>query len=219
MPLLVATRNPGKAREIRELFAGLPIAIVFPEDVELKRLPEEEDLEQADSYLGNAVAKARYFAGRSGLPTVADDSGLEVDALDGAPGVHSARFAMLAGAVPPDQHPDDANNALLLERLRGIPEAQRTARYRCVVAHLESTTAPPEVVEATCEGRILEAPAGTGGFGYDPLFCSTELARGFGEVPAAMKHRISHRGRAFRALIEVLLRRRLQMKGQAEQAG
>lgn len=216
MPLLIATRNPGKAREIRDLFAGLPIAIVFPEDVALKRLPEEEDLEQADSYLGNAVAKARYFAGRSGLATVADDSGIEVDALDGAPGVRSARFAMLAGAVAPGQHSDDANNALLLARLQGVPEAGRTARYRCVVAHLDSATAPPEVVEAACEGRILTAPAGTGGFGYDPLFFSTELGRGFGEVPAAMKHRVSHRGRAFRALIEVLLRRELQVKGHEE---
>lgn len=212
MPLLIATRNPGKAREIREIFAGLPIAIVFPEEVALKRLPEEEDLEQADTYLGNAVAKARYFAERSGLPTVADDSGLEVDALDGAPGVHSARFAILAGAMAPGQHPDDANNALVLQRLRGMAVADRTARYRCVVAHLDTATSPPEVVEAACEGRILEAPAGTGGFGYDPLFFSTELGRGFGEAPAAMKHRVSHRGRAFRALIEVLLRRQLQVK-------
>ena len=212
MPLLIATRNPGKAREIRDIFAGLPIAIVFPEEVELRRLPEEEDLEQAESYLGNAVAKARYFAGRSGLATVADDSGIEVEALDGAPGVHSARFAMLQGAVAPGQDPDAANNALLLARLEGIPDADRTARYRCVVAHLDSVTAPPEVVEAACEGRILTAPAGTRGFGYDPLFFSTELARGFGEVPAAMKQRVSHRGRAFRALIEVLLRRQLQVK-------
>lgn len=212
MPLLIATRNPGKAREIRDLFAGLPIPIVFPEEVELKRLPEEEDLEQADSYLGNAVAKARYFAGRSGLATVADDSGIEVDALDGAPAVHSARFAMLQGAMAPGQDPDAANNALLLARLEGIPDADRTARYRCVVAHLDSVSAPPEVVEAACEGRILTAPAGTGGFGYDPLFFSTELLRGFGEVPAAMKHRVSHRGRAFRALIEVLLRKQLQVK-------
>ncbi|HXJ31021.1 MAG TPA: non-canonical purine NTP pyrophosphatase [Gemmatimonadales bacterium] len=212
MPLLIATRNPGKAREIRDLFAGLPITIVFPEAVELKCLPEEEDLEQADSYLGNAVAKARYFAGRSGLATVADDSGIEVDALDGAPGVHSARFAMLHGAVAPGQDLDAANNALLLARLEGVSEEDRTARYRCVVAHLDSATAPPEVVEAACEGRILTAPAGTGGFGYDPLFFSTELLRGFGEVPAAMKHRVSHRGRAFRALIEVLLRRQLQVK-------
>jgi XTP/dITP diphosphohydrolase len=212
MPLLIATRNPGKAREIRDLFAGLPIPIVFPEEVELKRLPEEEDLEQATSYLGNAVAKARYFAGRSGLATVADDSGIEVDALDGAPGVHSARFALLHGTVAPGQNLDSANNALLLARLDGIPDADRTAQYRCVVAHLDSATAPPEVVEAACEGRILTAPAGTGGFGYDPLFFSTELSRGFGEVPAAMKHRVSHRGRAFRALIEVLLRRQLQVK-------
>jgi XTP/dITP diphosphohydrolase len=212
MPLLIATRNPGKAREIRDLFAGLPIPIVFPEEVELKRLPEEEDLEQANSYLGNAVAKARYFAGRSGLATVADDSGIEVDALDGAPGVHSARFALLHGTVAPGQNLDAANNALLLARLDGIPDADRTAQYRCVVAHLDSATAPPEVVEAACEGRILTAPAGTGGFGYDPLFFSTELSRGFGEVPAAMKHRVSHRGRAFRALIEVLLRRQLQVK-------
>ena len=161
------------------------------------------------------MAKARYFAERSGLPTVADDSGIEVDALDGAPGVHSARFAIEAGRVAPGQHPDDANNALLLERLRDVPEAARTARYRCVVAHLDTATAPPEVVEAACEGRILTAPAGTGGFGYDPLFLSTELGRGFGEVPSAMKHRVSHRGRAFRALIEVLLRRDLQLR-QAE---
>jgi XTP/dITP diphosphohydrolase len=216
MPLLIATRNPGKASEIRDLFAGLPIAIVFPEQVELKRLPEEEDLENADSYLGNAVAKARYFAGRSGLATVADDSGIEVDALDGAPGVHSARFAIRAGAIAPGQLLDDANNGLLLERLKGIPDAARTARYRCVVAHLDSAAAPPEIVEAACEGRILTAPAGSGGFGYDPLFFSTELLRGFGEVPPAMKHRVSHRGRAFRALIEVLLRRELQARKQAD---
>lgn len=212
MPLLIATRNPGKAREIRDLFAGLPIPIVFPDAVSLKRLPEEDDLEAGDSYVANAVAKARYFAGRSGLPTVADDSGIEVDALDGAPGVHSARFALLAGAVARDQDLDEANNALLLERLRAIPEVERTARYRCVVAHLDTPTAPPEVVEAACDGRILPAPAGTEGFGYDPLFYSTELRRGFGEVPAAMKHRVSHRGRAFRALIEVLVRRQLQVK-------
>lgn len=216
-PLLIATRNPGKAVEIRELFAGLPIRIVFPQEVELKRLPEEEDLEQADTYLGNAVAKARYFAERSGLPTVSDDSGIEVDALDGVPGVHSARFAAVAGAKGDGTATqDDANNALLLERLAGVPEERRTARYRCVVAHLDTPTAAPEIVEAACEGRILLEPRGSGGFGYDPLFFSDELQRGFGEVPAATKHRVSHRGRAFRALIEVLLRRELRARGQAE---
>jgi XTP/dITP diphosphohydrolase len=207
VPLLIATRNRGKAGEIRDILAGLPIRIVFPEDVELQRLPEEEDLEQAETYLGNAVAKARYFAGRSGLPTVADDSGIEVDALDGAPGVLSARFARRAGSGMAGLTADEDNNALLLERMQGVPEERRTARYRCVVAHLDTPAAAPEIVEAACEGRILTEPLGTGGFGYDPLFFSTELGRGFGEVPAATKHRVSHRGRAFRALIEMLLRK------------
>ena len=97
MKLLVATRNDGKAREIRELFSGLPFQLVFPQDQFLERLPEERDLEQGMSFAENAVAKARYFAKRSGLPTVAEDSGLEVDALEGAPGVHSARYAHLYG--------------------------------------------------------------------------------------------------------------------------
>jgi len=217
MTLLVATRNPGKAGEIRELFAGLAIHIVFPEEAELKRLPEEEELEQGENYLGNAVAKARYFAQRSGLPTVADDSGIEVDALDGAPGVHSARFAQLHGSDVAIGLPvDERNNALLLARLAGVPEPRRTARYRCVVAHLDTPGSAAEIVEATCEGRVLTEPLGSGGFGYDPLFFSLELGRGFGEVPAATKHRVSHRGRAFRALIEVLVRRQLQAKGQAE---
>ena len=207
MKLLVATRSPGKTIEIRELFAGLPIHVLFPDDAGLERLPEEDELEQSSSYTGNAVAKARHFAQRSGLPTVADDSGLEVDALGGAPGVHSARFAILAGASPSGAAVDPANNALLLQRLAGLALDQRTARYRCVVAYLETPTAAPEIVEATCEGRVLDLPRGTGGFGYDPLFLSDDLQRGFGEVPQASKHRVSHRGRAFRALIEVLLRR------------
>lgn len=204
---MVATRSPGKTREIRELFQGLPIAVVFPDDLGLEQLPEEDDLEQSSSYAGNAVAKARHFAQRSGLPTVADDSGIEVDALAGAPGVHSARFAQLAGATDRGVTLDAANNAFLLERLANVPAEQRTARYRCVVAYLETPTGAAEIVEATCEGRILGAPKGDGGFGYDPLFFSEDLQRGFGEVPVATKHRVSHRGRAFRALIEVLLRR------------
>jgi XTP/dITP diphosphohydrolase len=208
MKLLVATRSPGKTREIRELFAGLPFQLVFPDEMELDRLPEEGELEHAETYAGNAASKARHFAQRSGLPTVADDSGIEVNALGGAPGVHSARYALRTGfgaGLPQDA----ANNALLLERLAGIPEERRTARYRCVVVYLETPTSAPELVEATCDGRILTAPRGDGGFGYDPLFFSDDLQRGFGEVAAATKHRVSHRGRAFRALIEVLLRRSL----------
>jgi XTP/dITP diphosphohydrolase len=208
MKVLIATRSVGKTREIRELFQGLPIAICFPQDLRLEPLPEEAELEHAETYAGNAVAKARHFAERSGLPTVADDSGIEVDALGGAPGVHSARFAKEQGygaGLPRDE----ANNALLLERLSDTPEARRTARYRCVIAYLAAPPSAPELVEATCEGRILSAPRGTDGFGYDPVFFSDDLQRGFGEVVPATKHRVSHRGRAFRALIEVLLRRDL----------
>jgi len=200
--LLVATRSPGKAREIRELFAGLPFDLSFPADRFLERLPDEADLESGASYVENAVAKARYFATRSGLPTVADDSGIEVDALDGAPGSRSARWSGVEGPGA-----DAANNRLLLDRLAGLPEERRTARYRCVVAFLSVPSGVPEIVEATCEGFILPEPRGDGGFGYDPLFYSTELQMTFGEAPQGAKHRVSHRGRAFRALIEVLLRR------------
>jgi XTP/dITP diphosphohydrolase len=144
---------------------------------------------------------------RAGIPAVADDSGLEVDALGGQPGPHSARFALLERVGPPPDDVDAANNALLLERLRDVPAEQRTARYRCVVAYVPSPDVPAQLVEATCEGRILTAPRGTQGFGYDPLFYSDDLRMTFAEAPAAAKHRVSHRGRAFRALIEVLVRR------------
>jgi len=203
MKLLIATRNEGKVREMRDLFEGLPFQVVFPPDQFLERLPEEADLERGTSFAENAVGKARYFAKRSGLPTLAEDSGLEVDALSGAPGVFSARWAQLHGAGEGDA----ANNALLLERLAGVPDEQRSARYRCVVAFLESSLGKPQLVEATCEGRVLTAPRGTGGFGYDPLFFSTDLEMTFAEAPAAAKHRVSHRGRAVRALVEVLVRR------------
>ena len=199
MKLLVGTRSTGKAREIRELFAGLPFEVSFPGDLRLDRLPEEADLERSMSYAENAVSKARYYATRSGLPAVADDSGLEVDALGGAPGPRSARWSA-SGT-------DAGNNTLLLEQLAGVPEARRTGRYRCVVAFLATPSSGPEIVEATCDGFILTEPRGPGGFGYDPLFFSPELQMTFAEAPASAKHRVSHRGRAFRALIEVLLRR------------
>jgi XTP/dITP diphosphohydrolase len=210
MKVLVATRNRGKEREIRDLFTSLPFRLAFPADQFLELLPEEADLERGTSFVENAVSKARYFAKRSGLPTLADDSGLEVDALHGLPGVHSARFAALHGDGQGSvaDEPDAANNALLLRQLEGVPDEQRSARYRCVVAYLESPHAAPQLVEATCEGRILTAPEdGAGGFGYDPLFWSPELGMSFAAAPLAAKQRVSHRGRALRALIEVLVRR------------
>ena len=203
--LLIATRNEGKTREIRDLFTGLPFQLVFPVDQFLERLPDEADLERGTSFAENAVAKARYFAKRATIPTMAEDSGLEVDALDGAPGVFSARWAQMHGTGSGAD--DAANNALLLERLAGVPDEQRTARYRCVVAYLDTPLAKPQLVEATCEGRILSEPRGTGGFGYDALFLSSELNMSFAEAPAAAKQRVSHRGRAIRALVEVLVRR------------
>jgi XTP/dITP diphosphohydrolase len=203
MKLLVGTRSPGKTRELRELFAGLPFELSFPSDRLLEPLPEEADLERSMSYVENAVAKARYFATRGGLPTVAEDSGIEVEALGGAPGPRSARW----GSGSPAEDVDAANNALLLEQLSGVPEERRAAHYRCVVAFLATPSSMPEIVEATCEGFVLAQPRGSGGFGYDPLFYSPELHMSFAEAPPAAKHRVSHRGRAFRALIEVLLRR------------
>jgi XTP/dITP diphosphohydrolase len=208
MKLLVATRNDGKIREIRELFAGLPYELVFPADQFLERLPDEPDLERGTSFAENAVAKARYFAKRAGFATLAEDSGLEVDALEGAPGVFSARWAQMHGRGAGDA----ANNALLLERLAGVADELRTARYRCVVAYLETPLAKPQLVEATCEGRILSEPRGTAGFGYDPIFLPDGYDRTFGEMTAEEKHGLpprglglSHRARAFLKLAQACL--------------
>ena len=202
----MGTRSAGKAREIRSLLAGLPFEVQFPAEWFLDRLPEEEDLESGTTYAENAVLKARYFAERvrGQIATVADDSGLEVDALDGAPGVHSARWA---GAGATDAAQDARNNAKLVAALQGVPEKRRTARYRCVVAFLDRLNGTPELVEATCEGRIILEPRGAGGFGYDPYFFCPELGLTFGEASLPAKERVSHRGRAFRALAEMLLRR------------
>ena len=203
MKLLIATRSGGKGREIRALFSGLPFELRFPDDQYLSRHPDEDDLERGTTYVENAVAKARYFAERSGLATAADDSGIEVDALKGAPGVYSARWA---GVGSGGAEQDRRNNAKLVTALAGVPEEARTARYRCVVAYLATPESEPNIVEATCEGSILLEARGAAGFGYDPYFFSTDLQQSFGEAAPAAKERVSHRGRAFRALIELLVR-------------
>jgi XTP/dITP diphosphohydrolase len=199
--LLVATRSPGKQREVRGLFAGSGHEVTFPEEVGLWPIEEEDRLETADSFAGNARRKAEHFARRSGLPTVADDSGLEVLSLGGAPGVRSRRWA---GAEGPEAEVDRANNAELLRRLLGAPAARRRARYRCVLVLLRTAVAAPETFEGACAGTILEEPRGEGGFGYDPLFLSDELGKAFGEAAPEEKAGVSHRGRAFRALLEAL---------------
>jgi XTP/dITP diphosphohydrolase len=200
--LLVATRNPGKQREIRALLAAIAYDVVFPDERGLGERPEEAAVEDAESFEGNARRKAEYFARLSGLPTVAEDSGLEVFALGGAPGVRSRRFAFPAPADPAEQ--DAANNAELLRRLGGASEDRRRARYRCVLCYLDRHDGLPVLFEGTCLGRVLAEPAGTGGFGYDPLFHSDDLGTSFGLAAPEAKASVSHRGRAFRAFAEWL---------------
>lgn len=200
--LLVATRSTGKEREIRRLLADLTYRIVFPRDLNLAEQPEEARLELHDSFELNARSKAEYFARLTGLPTTADDSGLEVFSLGGLPGVRSRRFASVDG--PPDAQ-DAANNAELLRRLAGLPPAKRRARYRCIVVFVPRPGAAPLPFEGTCTGTVLEAPRGSEGFGYDPLFLSDDLGKSFGEATPDEKDAVSHRARAFRQLKQWLL--------------
>jgi XTP/dITP diphosphohydrolase len=192
--LLIATRNQGKKSEIKDILCELENAeVVFPDDLGLIEAAAEEGLESGNSYAENARLKAEHFTRLTGLPTAADDSGIEVFALGGAPGVRSRRFALPAA----DQ--DAANNAELLRRLIGAPAAKRRARYRCVVVYVDRPGGAAHTFEGICGGSILEAERGTGGFGYDPLFLSDDINKSFGEAEAEAKHQVSHRGRAFRA--------------------
>jgi XTP/dITP diphosphohydrolase len=193
--VVVATRSPDKLREITQMLGEIPeLRVLDLDGAGVEKEPEEDSIEVFDSFAGNAEAKARYYAARSGLLTLADDSGLCVDALGGAPGVWSKRFSGrhdLAGVEL-----DRANNALLLERLAGVPEVERTAHYLCAVALLDPASGWLEAVEGRCDGVILASPRGEGGFGYDPLFFLPEEGATFGELPPERKNRLSHRARA-----------------------
>lgn len=187
--LLLGSANRKKLDELRRCLQGLPIDVVSPNDLAPVPPPPEEPHR---TFLENATEKASYYARVSGLLTLADDSGLEVDALDGRPGVDSAYFA----GHPSD---DEANNRKLLADLRGVAPARRTARYRCTLV----LALPDRVLHATdaaCEGRIAESPAGTEGFGYDPLFLVGTGPLSFGQLDPKDKDRISHRGRALAQL-------------------
>ena len=201
MKLLAATRSLGKQREFRRVLEPVGIEVVFPDDLGLYPKPAEDSLELGDSFEINARRKAEYFARLSGLPTVADDSGLEVLSLGGAPGVRSRRWA---GASGTDPQIDAANNAELLRRLAGATGVRRGARYRCLLVYLTAVNAVPQVFEGTCAGRILEEPRGEAGFGYDPFFFSEDLGKTFGEAAPEEKDSVSHRGRALRALASAL---------------
>lgn len=203
IPLVVATRSLHKLREIQAILAEFPqLAVVGLEEAGVPYSPAEEELEPYDTFEENARSKALYYFGKTGLPTVADDSGLEVEALGGAPGVRSKRFAPLE--VSAAESRDQANNRHLLALLAGVHPEMRGARYVCVAA-LVLKEGEVQVFRGEAPGRVLEAPRGSGGFGYDPLILDEESGRSFAELSPREKNERSHRGRAFRSMAEGLL--------------
>jgi XTP/dITP diphosphohydrolase len=204
--LLLATANPGKLRELRAILDGVPVELVGLADAGLG--PPPEVAETGATFRENALLKARAYADWAGCAAVADDSGLEVDALGGAPGVRSARYAGEGAS-------DRDNLDKLLRALAGVPAERRTARFRCAAVLVDPALGTWEA-EAAWEGRLLEAPRGSGGFGYDPVFVPLGWDRTSAEVDPATKDAASHRGRAFRALrpaIEAWAARRVPAHG------
>jgi XTP/dITP diphosphohydrolase len=191
--LVLATANAGKLRELEEILTSW--------NVDVRPLSEFTTAQAAEtglSFVENALIKARFAAGASGLPAIADDSGLEVDALNGAPGIHSARYA---GAVATDAD----NNLKLLAELEGLPPARRGARYRCAMVFMRwPLDAAPLIAQAAWGGRILRAPAGVHGFGYDPIFEVDGSGRSAAQLDPPEKNRVSHRGQALRLLLLAL---------------
>lgn len=191
--IVLATSNRGKVAEIGRLLADLAVEIVPQSDL---GVPDAE--ETGLSFVENAIIKARNAARHTGLPAIADDSGLEVDALDGAPGIYSSRYAGPAAR-------DADNNARLLAALKDVPEPGRTARFQCLMVYMRHAQDPtPLICQGTWEGRILEAPRGSGGFGYDPLFFVPGQGCSSAELPPELKNRLSHRGQALRRLVAAL---------------
>ena len=190
--LLLATGNTGKVREYRELLQGIPFILTTPSQEGL----QEEVAETGSTFAENALIKASHYARSSGILALADDSGLEVDALGGEPGVQSARYAG-------PEATDPERVAFLLAKLKEVPWEKRTARFRCAIA-LVWPTGDQETVEGSCEGYITYKPQGSNGFGYDPIFYLPELGKSFAEVDAAAKNGLSHRGRAAHRAAELL---------------
>lgn len=191
--IVLASNNRGKVKEFNELFADLDLEVVPQREFEV-----EEVAETGLTFVENAIIKARHAAQKTGLPALADDSGIEVDALDGAPGIYSARFAG-AGAS------DAANCDLLLEKLAQVPEAERSARFQCLLVFMRHADDPtPLICQGTWEGRILAAPRGDNGFGYDPLFYVPIHDCSAAELPSEVKNQLSHRGQATRKLHDEL---------------
>jgi XTP/dITP diphosphohydrolase len=197
MRLVVASSNQGKLVEIREVLAGLHIELVAQGDIGIGDADET-----ASTFIENALLKARHASRLSGLPALGDDSGICVDALGGAPGLYSARYAGAHGDAA-------ANIAKLLAALRDVPDSARSANFYCVVVLLRHADDPaPLIAEGRWHGRILAAPRGSGGFGYDPVFFDPLLGRGAAELDAATKNRVSHRGQALAQLRDLLVKAR-----------
>jgi XTP/dITP diphosphohydrolase len=190
--LVLATGNPGKVAELRTALAGRDIELTSAADAGIPAFPPEE----GTTYEENALVKAGHVATHAGLPALADDSGLEVDALKGAPGVHSARFGG-------DGLGDGERVAHLLSKLRDVPDPRRTARFVSVLA-LATPAGEVRTFEGRCEGRILHGPRGHGGFGYDPVFYCPDLGKPFGQASRDEKRAVSHRGRALDAFLRWL---------------
>jgi XTP/dITP diphosphohydrolase len=194
MRLLVATMNAGKLAEYQRLLEGVPGLEIDS----MASLSQAADvLEDRDTFYGNALKKATETAAVAGVPCLADDSGLEVDALDGRPGVYSARYAG-EGAT------DTRNNAKLLDELSGISDERRTARFRCVIVVVDGEGRELAVAEGTCEGRIGQEPRGTHGFGYDPVFVPDGYDEAMAELGPETKNEISHRAKAAQKLTPLL---------------
>lgn len=192
MKLVLATKNEGKVKELTKLLAEQDIEVLSLAD-----FPEiEEIVENGVTFKENAMIKATEVCMQTGLITLADDSGLEVDYLEGLPGVYSARFAG-------EEKDDSANNKKLLELLAGVPVEQRTARFKCVVA-VADIDCFVYIAEGTCAGIIAEEQRGDGGFGYDPLFYLPEYDKTFAELDLETKNKISHRARAFAGVLDIL---------------
>jgi XTP/dITP diphosphohydrolase len=192
--VVLASGNPGKLAELQKTLAPLGIELVSQSAFDV---PEVE--ETGLTFVENALLKARAAARHTGLAAIADDSGLEVDALQGAPGIHSARYAGTGG--------DAANNARLLAALASVPDHQRGARFQCVLVFMRHWQDPtPLICQGSWEGHILRAPRGARGFGYDPLFGLPQRNMSSAELDPEEKNRLSHRGRASRALVQALAR-------------
>lgn len=193
--ILLASNNLGKIREVREILTEHGLTVIPQSDLNIA-----DAAETGLTFIENAIIKARHAARLSRLPALADDSGLEVDALNGAPGVFSARYAG-SGATDAD------NNAKLMQALHGVPHNRRTARFRCVMVYLRHVDDPsPLIAEGIWEGVILDVPRGSEGFGYDPYFLVPEKRCSSAELSADMKNRLSHRGQALRRMAAVLTR-------------